>query len=85
MGALLIIISISLAIYLSHYIRTLPERRENKEKLRRELLLCEEKCQAERAKQISRIAGAITRENIDKIAKLSISTQGRNCNEKNKN
>lgn len=67
---LLIIIGVILAIFFIHYIFTLPERRENKERLRRENLLYEERYQAERAKQIARIAGKNTRDNIDKIAKL---------------
>lgn len=67
---LLIIWGVILAIYFVHYIWTLPKRRENKEKWRREVLLYEEKCKAEKAKQYARIAGALTRENIDKIAKL---------------
>lgn len=67
--ALLIILGAILVIYFIHYIGTLPERRENKERLRREVLLYEEKCQAEKAKQIARTAGAITRENINNIAR----------------
>lgn len=68
--ALLIIFGVMLAIWFVHYIWTLPERRENEERLRREALLWEEKYQAEKAKQIARTAGEITRENIERIAKL---------------
>lgn len=66
---LLTILSVILAICLVHYIWTLPKKRENKERWRREVLLFEEKYEAEKAKQYARIAGAITRENINKIAK----------------
>jgi len=65
---LLITFGIVFAIIIN-YICTLPYRRKNEEKLRREFLLYEQKVQAERAKQIARIAGEITRKNIDEIAK----------------
>lgn len=67
--ALLIILGVILIIYIIYYVNTLPERRKNKEKLRRQILLYEERCEAEKAKQYARIAGTITRENINKIAK----------------
>ncbi len=65
----LTILALIFAIYSIYYISTLPERRKNKERMKREVLLYEEKCQAEKAKQIARTAGKITRENIDKISK----------------
>lgn len=67
---LLIILGVIFVLNFIHYILTLPERRENEEKLRRSFLLYEEKIEAERAKQNARIAGAIAIENIDKIAGL---------------
>ena len=68
--ALLIILGVTFVIYSIHYFLTLPERRENEERLRRSFLLYEEKIEAERARQNARIAGAIAIENINKIAGL---------------
>ena len=65
---LITILSVVFAIWFLNYICTLPERRKSKEKRRREILLCQEQFQAEKAKQIARIAGEYTRKNIDKIA-----------------
>lgn len=67
---LLIILIVILALFFIYYIWTLPVRRQNKEMLKRALLLHEEKCRAERAKQNARIAGEIARDNIDEIAKF---------------
>ena len=47
----------------------MPERRKNKELLRRETLLYREKLQTERAKQIARVIGKNARDNIEKLAK----------------
>lgn len=65
---LFIILLVIFAIYLIHYIRTLPKRHKNKEILKRELSLYEEKCRAEQAKQSARIAGKIALDNINNIA-----------------
>lgn len=66
--AFLVILGLIIGIYFIYYIWTLPERRKRKERLRRELLLYEEKCKAERAKQNARIAGETVRKEISKIA-----------------
>ncbi len=68
LAALLAILSLIIGIYFIYYIWTLPERREQKERLRRELLLYEEKCKAEQAKQNARVAGETVRREISKIA-----------------
>ena len=46
----------------------MPKRHKNKEILKRELSLYEEKCRAEQAKQSARIAGKIALDNINNIA-----------------
>lgn len=51
-----------------NYLMSLPQRRKNKEIARRQALICEEKCQAERAKQLARVAGETARKNIDRLA-----------------
>ena len=68
---MLAIISVVLVFWLLHYLRTLPERRENAERLRREFLLYEERLEAEKVKQNARVAGAIARAKIDRIASIS--------------
>lgn len=67
---LIIIFCVILLICFIYYIFTLPKRRKNKEIFRREVLLFEEKYEAENAKQNARIAGQITREKINEIANL---------------
>lgn len=63
--AILIILVVALVVY---YNSTLYERRKNEEWLRQQILLSQQKVEAERAKQYARIAGEKARENIDKIA-----------------
>lgn len=67
---LLMIFGVILVICVIYYICTLPKRRIKEEIWRREILLYEEKYEAEKAKQYARNVGEITRQNIDKIAKL---------------
>lgn len=67
----LLIVCVLLALYLIYYLCTLPERRKNNENLRRQILLNEEKYEAEKAKQIARVTGEIVRNNIDRIANLN--------------
>ena len=66
--ALLIIIGVLSVIGFVRYTLTLPERRENDERLRQETLLFEEKCKAEIAKQNARLLGELARKKIDEIA-----------------
>lgn len=67
--AILIIMGVLLTICIVYYICTLEQRRQNDEKIRREMLLYEENYQAEKAKQNARIAGEVTRQKIKEIAK----------------
>lgn len=65
---LLIVLCVMLTICIVYYLFTMPERRKNKELLRRSNLLYQEKLNAEMATHEARIAGEIARSNIETIA-----------------
>ncbi len=62
---ILIVVLIALAI---KYFNKRTDKIEEKEEIRRELLLYREKCDAERTKQMARVAGEVARQKIDRIA-----------------
>lgn len=68
-AALLMIVGLIMGIYSVYYFRTLSERRKHKEKLRRKLLLYEEECRAEEAKQNARMAGETVRKRISDMVR----------------
>lgn len=65
---LLIVLCVILTIYSIYYFVTIPERRRNKELLRRSNLLYREKLNAEITTHKARIAGETARNNIETIA-----------------
>lgn len=65
---LLIVLGVMLTIYFIYYVLTIPERRRNKELLRRSNLLYREKLNAERTTYKARVAGETARNNIEIIA-----------------
>lgn len=65
---LLVTIGVVVAVCIGHYIEMSPARRRNEELIRRELLLYEEECAVERAKQIARTEGEAIRKMISRNA-----------------
>lgn len=68
MSFIFLVLGVIFVIWLLCCITTAPERHESDEFIRRERLLFEEKCRAERAKQAARSAGEVTRKNIVELA-----------------
>lgn len=68
---IIIILCVILVVYFLYSIFTFKDKEKNKSILKQEILLFEDKYQAEVTKQKARIAGMIARKNIERIDKNS--------------